>query len=158
MAGATPRAGAVAGSGENFGTAEQKEWAGSGAAADQEEAGFYGIFRFGVIGLGQHSDRGRGSGSVKIARRVGERGSDLGRGMVLAWPCPCPSHCSNPRVLVLPSPPPCSCLALDVVPLTRNACDRARLLGLFRRVYQNSQSVKTRGVFGSACQNCQSCM
>ena len=96
----------MAGSEEKIGTAEHKEWAGSGAAADQEEAGFYGIFRFGVIGLGRHSDRGRGSGSVKIARRVGERGSDLGRGMVLAWPRPCPSHRSNQRVLVMPSPPP----------------------------------------------------
>ena len=52
MAGATPRAGAVAGSEEKIGTAEHKEWAGSGAAADQEEAGLYSIFRFEVIGLG----------------------------------------------------------------------------------------------------------
>ena len=46
----------MAGSGENFGTAEHKGWAGSGAAAGQEEAGFYGIFRFGVIGLGHHKN------------------------------------------------------------------------------------------------------
>ena len=98
MAGATPRAGAVAGSGENFGTAEHKEWAGSGAAADQEEAGLYSIFRFEVIGLGHPKnascfdtlrvliDPSRKAQSPRTCASYGRSaGADFARGRNFTW-------------------------------------------------------------------------